>query len=63
MAYAFQDPSAIIPTKTNNRCFTFVNDHHIHPCVAACYSFEEIGKAHRAMENSDLVGKAVVVFG
>ncbi len=63
MAYAFQDSSAIIPTKTNNRYFTFVNDRHIHSCVAACYSFEEIGKAHRAMENSDLVGKAVVVFG
>lgn len=63
MAYAFQDPSAIIPTKTNNRYFTFVNDHHIYPCVAAWCSFEEIGKAHRAMENSDLAGKAVVVFG
>lgn len=49
--------------KTITDIFTFINDHHIYPCVAACYSFDEIGKAHRAMENSDLVGKAVVVFG
>ena len=63
MAFAFQSSLAIIPTKKITDIFTFINDHHIHPCVAACYSFDEIGKAHRAMENSDLVGKAVVVFG
>ena len=46
---------------TITELFSFINKHAIHPFIAARYSLDEIGEAHRAMENSELVGKAVVI--
>ena len=47
---------------TITELFSFINKHAIHPFIAARYSLDEIGEAHRAMENSELVGKAVVIM-
>lgn len=41
--------------------FGLIAAHGLHPHIAARYSLDEIGRAHRDMESSALMGKAVVV--
>lgn len=42
--------------------FGLIAAHGLHPHIAARYSLDEIGRAHRDMESSALMGKAVVVL-
>jgi len=43
-----------------NDIFSLIKDRNLHPRIASVFSLDEIGQAHRLMENNDANGKVVI---